>query len=90
MDWKIFAWLRRGKRRLAVLKIFGDSNGPLTTNDVKTKSKIAISQASATIKELTGKELIECLNSEDKIGKLYRITKLGKECLDNIRAGGYF
>ena len=71
MDWKTFAWLRRGKRRTDVLKIIAKSKQPLAINDIKNILKIAISQASFTTNELYEQKLIECLNPEDKIGKLY-------------------
>ena len=87
MDWKVFAWLRRGKRRLAVLKIFTESKQPLTINDIKDISKIAISQASLTVKELCDKNLIRCLNQDDKIGKLYVISTEGKDCIEYMKTG---
>ena len=81
MDWGIYAWFKRGKRRKETLKIIAESKNPITINDIKHKSKIALSQASATVKELEQKKLIECLNPKDKIGRLFRITELGKEML---------
>ena len=79
MDWQKYAWVKRGKRRQQTLQLFNKTTNPLTINDVHEKSKIALSQASATIAELEKTGLIECLNVQDKIGKLYRITKVGKE-----------
>lgn len=85
MDWKLYAWLNRGSRRKSVLGFLTNSEKPLSTDDIKKSLKIAISQASATLKELLTKKLIECINPEDKIGKLYRITKIGKEYIKNVK-----
>ncbi len=81
MDWGLYAWLNRGSRRKSVLELLAKSEKPLSTNEIKKSLKIAISQASFTLKELLNKKLIACLNPKDKIGKLYCITKRGKELL---------
>ena len=81
MDWGLYAWVNRGSRRKSVLELLAKSEKPLSTNDVKKSLKIAISQASFTLKELLDKRLIECVNPKDNIGKLYVITKKGKVLL---------
>jgi len=81
MDWKKCAWLRRGKRRLETLKTFDKVSTPITIKDVMVKSRIAISQASATVAELEKAGLVKCLNPEDKIGKLYVISDEGKKII---------
>ena len=84
MDWSKFAWVKRGRRRSATLAIFNETTVPLTINEVHERTKIAISQASATVSELEKMGLIECLNASDKIGKLYRITREGKEIISKL------
>lgn len=84
MDWQKYAWVKRGKRRQETLELLNKVANPLTINDVHERTKIALSQASATIAELEQTELIECLTPQDKIGKLYRITKEGKEIITTI------
>ncbi|XHH09227.1 MAG: hypothetical protein ACFCUE_00985 [Candidatus Bathyarchaeia archaeon] len=84
MDWTKYAWLKRGKRRQTTLEVFRKSPVPLTVNDIHLRTKIALSQASATITELEEKNLIQCLTPQDKIGKLYQITQEGKELLKGI------
>ncbi|MBW3015831.1 hypothetical protein KY330_05380 [Candidatus Woesearchaeota archaeon] len=81
MDWHLVAWLKRGSRRRSVLEYISKSNHPGSANDVRKAMKIAMSQASATLKELRDKGLVDCLNPKDKIGKLYRISQKGKELL---------
>lgn len=81
MDWSKFAWLKRGKRRIDILRILNNSTQPITINEIKLTSKIAISQASATVSELLDKGLIRCKNPDDKIGKLFEINEEGKKFL---------
>lgn len=82
MDWNIFAWLKRGKRRIDILKILGETTVPLSKNEISKKLKIALPQVSLVINELVKKNLVECLNPQDKIGKLFRLASLGKECFE--------
>ena len=84
MDWQKYAWVKRGSRRQKTLGLLCKANNPLTINDIHQKSKIAISQASATTAELEDAGLIKCLNAGDKIGKLYVITGEGKEIITKI------
>ena len=81
MDWKLVAWLKRGSRRKSVLELLANSRSPISANEVKKPLKIAISQASATLKELRQKGLIDCLNPQDSIGKLYKINLKGRNIL---------
>ena len=81
MDWGTVAWLKRGSRRESVLKFLAKQSNPVSTNDVKKELKIAMSQASATLKELREKKLMDCLNPEDAIGKLYLINQKGRKFL---------
>lgn len=85
MDWELYAWLKRGPRRLSVLEALSETGKPLSVKDVKTKLGVALAQASITIKELSEKALIECLNPSDSIGKLYRVSKLGNELIEEIK-----
>jgi len=83
MDWGLYAWVNRGSRRKSVLELLAKSDKPLSTNDIKKSLKIAISQASFTLKELIDKRLIECVNPKDKIGKLYKIINKGYNLIKN-------
>lgn len=84
MDWDILAWLKRGNRRKSVLVYISRSKNPVSANDIKKPLKIAISQSSATLKELYSLKLVKCLNPQDKIGKLYTITAEGKRYLGRL------
>jgi len=81
VDWEIYAWIKRGKRRKEVLRLLSESNLPLTAKDLKTQLKISLSQVSFILKELSRKEIILCLNPEDKIGRLYKIRDKYKKII---------
>jgi DNA-binding MarR family transcriptional regulator len=84
MDWKKVAWLNRGKRRKDILRVFSQAKRPITINELKNISQIAISQASFNVHELYDLGLISCKNPNDKIGKLFEITEKGNEILKFI------
>jgi predicted transcriptional regulator len=78
VDWKTFAWIKRGNRRKEVLKLFAKSKNPLSSSDVKNNLNISLPQVSLIIKEMSGRNLLNCLNPEDKIGKIYVISQKGE------------
>ncbi|MBP1910729.1 winged helix-turn-helix domain-containing protein [Methanolobus bombayensis] len=82
MDWVVFAWLKRGSRRKSILKLLCDSSSPLSANEIKNKLNISLSQVSFSLKELCEKELIECLNPQDNIGKIYIISSKGSDLMN--------
>ena len=86
LDWKKIAWLNRGKRRKEILRVFSQAKRPITINELKISSKIAISQASAIVHELYEFGLISCKNPNDKIGKLFETTTEGAEFLNYINS----
>ena len=84
MDYKIVAWVKRGKTRRELLTLLSHSKKPLTANEMKNELELSLSQVSRSLKTLSEKELILCLNPDDNIGKIYRITKKGEEILNEI------
>ena len=84
MDWVLYAWLKRGHRRKEVLMLLSHSHSPLTVNDIKDTLKIQMSQSSFSVNELHEKGLVDCLNPNDKIGRLYKINTTGVEVLNDM------
>lgn len=84
MDWTVYAWVKRGSRRKEILQLISKSRQPLTANEIKNNLKISLSQISLVIKDLSEKQLITCLNPEDKIGKIYTISEKGEGILREI------
>ena len=53
----------------------------LTPSEIAEKTKIRLNHVSNFLKDLKDQELIKCLNDNEKRGRLYQITSLGKEVL---------
>ena len=53
----------------------------LTPSEISNKTKIRLNHVSNFLKDLKDNKLILCLNDEDKRGRLYQITELGKKVI---------
>ena len=79
--WKRVSFVVRAKNRTRILKAL---DKPKLPSQLAKELKIHISHVSRTLSELEKAGLIECLTPDEKIGKLYRLTKKGKEVLEKI------
>ncbi len=84
MDWRLYAWVKRGSRRKDMLKLLSNSKQPLSAKDTKNRLKMAFPQISVLLRDLSEKELISCLNPEDNIGKIYTLTQNGEEIIQAL------
>ena len=53
----------------------------LTPSEISQKTKLRLNHVSNFLKDLKNNKLILCLNDEDKRGRLYQITELGKRVI---------
>ena len=80
---KAVAYVGISKVRPNVLNYIGE--------DLKYPSKIAkeldirIQHVSTVLRELKEKELVECINEDMKVGRLYRTTSKGKQVISLIK-----
>lgn len=71
-----FGWVLRGKQRRAIMKALGT---PKTPTLIKEDTKIKISNVSDVLRAMVKRGLAKCLNPTSKLGRLYSLTKKGKE-----------
>ena len=74
--WKDYAYVIRGKQRLTVLKVI---NKPMTVTEIKKATGLSLSEASIVIRGFAERKLAQCLNPKDALGRVYELTKEGKE-----------
>lgn len=77
--WELIGKIKSSEWRLKVLKSLG--NNMKLPSELSKETNISSSHISEVIKELTKMKLIECKNPKLRKGKIYSITKLGKEIL---------
>jgi predicted transcriptional regulator len=51
----------------------------LTPSEISEKTKLRLNHVSNFLKDLKDNKLIICLNDDEKRGRLYQITELGKK-----------
>lgn len=76
----LISFVARSKRRKETLALLSKNNG-LSQPEIMRELKQYKSHNSRTIKELSGKGLISCINPGDRSFKFYKITKKGRDIL---------
>ena len=76
--YELISFLSRSKNRKTVLDNLEKASTP---TELASKLKIQRSTISRAILELMDKKLVKCLTPNEKMGRLYQITDLGKKIL---------
>lgn len=79
---KLTSYVQISKYREKTVKSIG-KKVKIPTNIAKD-SGIRTNHISKVLSELKDKNIVECINEEDRKGRLYRLTDTGKEVLDTI------
>jgi len=79
--WKDLSYVLRAKNRKRVISAL---NEPKLPSQLAEELKMHISHVSRTLNELEKAEIAECLTPEEKVGRLYGLTRKGKEIRDRI------
>jgi len=77
----LISFVSRGKIRLKILK---NLNQPMTPTTLSEKIHTHRSTTSRAILSLQDKGLVECVTPKEKMGRLYRLTKIGKLVLTRL------
>lgn len=72
--------IKNSDYRKRILSSLSDVNY-LTPSEISQKTKIRLNHVSNFLKNLRDNKLVLCLNDEDKRGRLYQITVLGKRVI---------
>jgi DNA-binding MarR family transcriptional regulator len=78
---KLRSFILRSKQRIAIIKSLSSQKTPRLIAD---ETKLAMSHVSRTLNEFRKKGIVECLNPEEKIGRIYSLTQTGKQVLKKI------
>ena len=81
VELKLYAWIVRGRQRIAVLKAMSK---PQTSTEICKKSKeyngkISLNNTSDILRCFARHSVAICLNNEEKVGRLYKLTESGEE-----------
>ena len=76
--------LKNSEYRKKILESLSDVSY-LTPSEISEKTKIRLNHVSNFLKDLKDNKLIMCLNDEEKRGRLYKITELGKKVIGELK-----
>lgn len=79
---KIFAYISISSYRIKAIKAM--QNGNETPTQIVNHSGIRLSHISKVLKELKDCGAAECINEQDRVNRIYRLTPLGHEIADNL------
>jgi DNA-binding IclR family transcriptional regulator len=77
------AFIKRAKNRNTILQLLAEKKR--TQAELHHESKMYRTHVRRTLIELQKRKLVKCLNPKDRIYKIYQITNLGKEVLEEIK-----
>lgn len=79
--WKDLGYVLRAKNRRRVIKALDQ---PKLPSQLAVELRMHISHVSRTLSELQRAGLVECLTLEERVGRLYGLTKKGEEIRKQI------
>lgn len=71
-----YKWVFRGKQRKLIINSLTKAKTP---TQIKTETNIKVTNVSDVLREMEKRKLVICLNPEDKLGRFYELTSLGKK-----------
>lgn len=80
--WELISFVKRSSQRKKILEVL---NNPSTPTEIAKKTNMYLTHVSRTLKELADKDLIECLTPKERVEKYYKITRLGKGILNQVK-----
>jgi len=76
---KPISLLKSSRYRQKILQFIGDKT--ITPKEIANGIDVRINHVSMFLRDLKKNKLVECLNEEDKRGRLYQLTRIGKKVL---------
>lgn len=80
LNFKLYKWAMKGSQRITTLSVMEGTQRPIDIMRFakQLNKKIALNSTSDTLRSFVKKKIARCLNEEDKIGRLYVLTRQGK------------
>ncbi|MBT4805691.1 hypothetical protein HON71_05970 [Candidatus Woesearchaeota archaeon] len=79
----LVAFIKRAKNRNTILQLLAEKKK--SQAELHHESRMYRTHVRRTLIELQKRKLVKCLNPKDRIYKIYQITNLGKEVLEEIQ-----
>ena len=69
-----YAWILRGSQRRKIINVLDRAKTP---TQIKEEIKVKVSNISDILRDMCKRRMAHCLNPEEKLGRLYELTKKG-------------
>lgn len=79
---KVFAYISISSYRIKAIKALQEGNK--TPTRIANHSGIRLSHISNVLKDLKECGVAECINEQNRVNRIYRLTPLGKEIAENL------
>lgn len=79
--WELLSFIQGRTRCLCLKKL---ATGPKTPGMIAKSSQVHLSHISRALRELSEKEIAECVTPDTTKNRFYRITNLGKKLLQEL------
>ena len=71
-----YKWVYRGKQRQKIILVLDKAKTP---TQIKDEIHIKVTNVSDVLRDMLKRRLVKCLNPEDKLGRFYELTDLGRQ-----------
>ena len=82
MNWKLYSFVSRSKQRVKIILML---EKPVRPTQIAKETKLNKSHVSRTLNEFVERGIAKCLTPNEKVGRYYVLTELGKEVLKHIK-----
>lgn len=82
MNWNNYSFIIRGRIRK---KVFVSLETAKTPTQISKIISISVSHVSRALKQFNDLQLAECITPKLKTGRVYELTKEGKELLNEVK-----
>jgi len=81
--WILYSFVVVSTPKTIIVKLLRGK--PLTPTQIQRETKLNLSHISRLLKGLKEKDIVECLNPEQRKGKLYSLTEKGSWIYDHLK-----
>ena len=78
-----FTYVKRSKNRQKVVKIIATTRNK-TPSEINKEMNVRFSLTSRVLGDLREKDIVECMNPEDKTGRVYYLTEIGLKIFKDL------
>lgn len=73
---KDYSWIIAGSQRIKIIRNITKIKTP---KEISTETKLKFSNVSDALTAMTKRNIVECLNPKNHLGRLYKLTKKGEQ-----------